>query len=77
MICINRFVINLKLLNPYFTMVEQLKYKTQFLGPLFTGVGGLMVGFGADIITLDQTLNGITAVSTLMIAIMMYKWADV
>jgi len=54
-----------------------MKYKTQFLGPLFTGVGGLIVGFGADITTLDQTLNGITAVSTLMIAIMLYKWADV
>lgn len=53
-----------------------MKYKTQFLGPLFTGTGGFILGFGADVITLGQALDGITAVSTLMIAITLFKWAD-
>jgi len=59
------------------TMVKQINYRTQFLGPLFTAVGGFILGFGANIITLTEALNGITAVSVLMIAIMRYKWADV
>lgn len=53
-----------------------MKYKTQFLGPLFTATGGFILGFGANVITLLEALQGISAVSTLMIAIMLFKWAD-
>lgn len=53
-----------------------MNYRTQFLGPLFTATGGFIVGFGADVITLTEALQGVTAVSSLMIAIMLYKWAD-
>jgi len=53
-----------------------MKYRTQFLGPLFTATGGFIVGFGADVITLAEALQGISSVSTLMIAVMLFKWAD-
>lgn len=54
-----------------------MDYKTQFLGPLFTAVGGFILGYGANIITLLEALNGIQAVSVLMLSIMAYKWSDV
>jgi len=53
-----------------------LNYRTQFLGPLFTATGGFIVGFGADVISLLEALQGVSAVSTLMIAVMLFKWAD-
>lgn len=53
-----------------------MKYRTQILGPLFTATGGFILGYGADLITLLEALNGIQAVSLLVIAIGLYKWAD-
>lgn len=53
-----------------------MKYRTQFLGPLFTATGGFIVASTTNVITLAEALDGITAVSTLMIAVMLYKWAD-
>jgi len=53
-----------------------LKYRTQLLGPLFTATGGFIVASTTGVISLGEALQGVTAVSTLMIAIMLYKWAD-
>lgn len=54
-----------------------MKYRTQILGPLFTATGGLIVSHAAGYTTLLESLTGITAASTLTIAILLFKWADV
>lgn len=55
---------------------HSMNYRTQLLGPLFTSIGAFILGYGAKLITLNEALNGITAVSALTIVVMMYKWAD-
>ena len=53
-----------------------MNYRTKFLGPLFLGTTGLIIAYSNGILNINEVFNGITAISLVTIATMMFSWAD-